>query len=85
MIVNAELGAGESLQNDTEPSGCDVKAARLQPDALRIRNPEAVIVHVDVRDKVVALPSIWIKPISATVERGGRHLPLSCELNFERV
>jgi len=63
VVVNTELGAGESLQNDAEPSGRDVKAARLEPDAIRIRNPAAVIVRVNVRDKVSAVPSVRIEAV----------------------
>ena len=84
VVVNAELGAGESLQNDAEPTGRDIKAARLQPDPIRIRNPEAVIVLLDVRDKVFAVPSIRIEAVGKTVEGSDWHLPLPCKRTIEK-
>jgi hypothetical protein len=80
--MNAELGAGESFQNNAEPSGRDVKAARLEPDAIRIRNPAAVIVRVDVRDKVSAVSSIRIEAVGKTVEGSDRHLSLPLRANY---
>src|SRR5689334_14759015 len=73
VVVRAELGAGESLQNDAESSRRDVEAARLEPDAFRIRNPEAVVLHVDVGNEVFATPSIRIEAVGETAEGGDRH------------
>ncbi len=82
VVVNTELSAGESLQNDAEPSGRDVKAARLEPDAIRIRNPAAVIVRVNVRDKMSAVPSVRIEAVGKTVEGSDRHLSLPLRANY---
>jgi len=43
VVVSAQLGAGETFQNDAESSRRDVKAAGLDPYTIRVRNPEAVI------------------------------------------
>src|SRR3977135_2102751 len=82
VVVNAELGSRESLQNDAEPSGRDVKAARLEPDAFRIRNPAAVIVRVNVRDKVSAVPSVRIEAVGKAVEVSDRHLSFPLRANY---
>ena len=39
LVADAELGTGETFQNNAEASGCDVKAAGMEPDAIRIGNP----------------------------------------------
>jgi hypothetical protein len=74
VVVSAQLGAGETFQNDAESSRRDVKAARLDPYTFRIRNPEAVVLHVDVGNEVFAAPSIWIEAVGETVEGSDRHV-----------
>ena len=68
VVMNAQLGAGETLQHDAESTGRDVKAARLEPYTFRIRNPEAVVLHVDAGNEVLAAPSIRIEAVGETVE-----------------
>src|SRR5881398_3536943 len=63
VVMGSHHGARETFQNETEPTRCDVEAAGLEPDAIRIRNPETVIVEVDVSDEVFAAPSIRIEAI----------------------
>jgi hypothetical protein len=74
VVVSAQLGAGETFQNDAESSGCDVKATGLDPDTIRIRNPETVVVQVGVRDEVFAAPSIWIEAVGEIAEGSNRHM-----------
>jgi hypothetical protein len=38
VVVNAQLGAGETFQHDAESTRHDVQAARLEPYTFRIRN-----------------------------------------------
>jgi hypothetical protein len=79
VVVSAEPSAGESLQKYAEPSGSDVKAAGLDPNTIRIRNPEAVIIQVGVGDEVFATSSIRIEAVGETVEGSDRHMcPLVC-------
>ena len=63
VVVSAQLGAGETFQNDAESSRRDVKAARLEPYAFRIRNPEAVVLQVDVGNEVFAAPLIRLEAV----------------------
>src|SRR6266542_3527886 len=74
MVVSAQLGAGETFQNDAESSSRDVKAARLDPYTFRIRNPEPVVLHVGVGNEVFAAPSIRLEAIGKTVEGSDRHM-----------
>src|SRR6186713_1215584 len=74
VVVNAQLGAGETFQHDAETTRRDVKAARLEPYTFRIRNPEAVVVHVDVGNEMFAAPSIRIEAVGETVESSDRHV-----------
>src|SRR4030095_1434029 len=74
VIVSAQLGAREALQNDAEPSSRDVEAARLDPYPFGIRNPETVVLHVDVRNEVVAAALIRTEAIGEAVKGSDRHV-----------
>src|SRR5439155_21900830 len=73
VVMNPHHGARETFQNETEPTRCDVKAAGLEPDTVRVRNPETVIVEVGVSNEMFAVPPIRLQAIGETVERGDRH------------
>src|SRR5713101_9274157 len=76
MVVSSHHRAGKTFQNDAESSRCDVKGAGLEPDTIRVRNPETVIFQVDVGNEVFAAPSIRIEAVGETVEGSGRHILL---------
>jgi hypothetical protein len=65
----------ETFQHQTESAGCDIKTAWLEPDAVRIRNPEIVIIEVRVCDEMFSASLIRLKAIGKTVERGNWHFP----------
>jgi len=84
VVVSAQLGAGETFQNDAESSRRDVKAAGLDPYTFGVRNPAAVVVDVDVGNEVFAAPLIRIEAVSETVEGSDRHMSLLfCKSTFE--
>jgi hypothetical protein len=82
VVVRAQLGAGETFQNDAESSRRDVKAARLKPYAFCIRNPEALVLYVDVGYEVFAATLVRLKTVGETVEGSNRHMFLSFELRL---
>ena len=65
--------ARETFQDETESSRSDIKTAWLEPDAVRVRNPETVIAEIRIGDEVFAASFIRLKTISKTVERYDRH------------
>src|SRR5207302_242638 len=71
-------GAGKTFQNDAESSRRDVKAARLEPDAFCIRNPEAVVLQVDVSNEVFAAPLSRIEAVGETAEGSDWHMSSYC-------
>ena len=73
VVVSAQLGAGETFQNDAESSRRDVKAARLDPYAFRIRNPETVIFQISVGNEVFAAPSTRVEAVGKTAKGIDRH------------
>src|SRR5205823_10427182 len=73
MVVSSHHRAGETFQKDAESSRCDVKAAGLEPDTIRVRNPETVIFQVDVGNEVVAAPSIRIEAVGKIAEGSDWH------------
>src|SRR5438046_6863283 len=73
MVVSSHHRTGETFQNDAESSRCDVKGAGLEPDTIRVGNPETVIFQVDVGNEVFAAPSIRLEAISETAKGGDRH------------
>src|SRR5688572_32834125 len=81
VVMNAELGAGQSFQNYAESSGCDVEAARLDPNPLCIRDPRPAIIQLGVDDKVTAVPCTRVQPVCHVVESSDRHL---CPLLYAR-
>ena len=64
----------QTFQHKTESSGSDIEAAWLEPDTIRVRNPQIVIVEIDVGDKVLAASLIRLKPVAKTAERGNWHV-----------
>lgn len=82
MVVSSDLRAGETFQNDAESSRCDIKATGLEPDTIRIRNPETVIFQIDVGNEVFAAPSIRIEAVGKTAESSDWHM--SIEPGIER-
>src|SRR5712691_9914664 len=74
MVVSSHHRTGEAFQNDAESSRCDVKGARLEPDTIRVRNPETLIFQVDVSNEVFAAPSIRFEAVGETTEGSDRHM-----------
>jgi hypothetical protein len=73
VVVSSHHGPGETLQNNAESSRCDVEAAGLEPDAIRVRNPETIIFEVGVGNEVFAASSTRIEAVGETVEGSDRH------------
>src|SRR5690348_15218079 len=78
VVVGSDHRTGETFQNDAESSGCDVKAAGLEPDSIRVWHPETVIFQVDVGNKVFAVSSIRIEAIGEIAEGSDRHMSSYC-------
>ena len=74
VVVSAEHGAGETLQNNAESPGRDVEVAGLDPDTIRIGNPVTTVFQVDVGNEVFAASSIRIEAIGKTVEGSDRQM-----------
>ena len=83
VVVSAQLGSRETFQNDAESSGRDVKPARLDPDTIRIRNPETVVVQVGVGNEVFAASSIWVEAVGEIAEGSNRHMSPFSRLKIE--
>jgi hypothetical protein len=76
VVVNPKLRARQSLKQDAESSRRYVEAARLKPNAIRIRDPVALIMDIDVRNEVAAISSIRIETIIHAAKRCDRHIVL---------
>jgi len=77
VIVSAEPGAGETLQNDAESARRHVEMAGLEPDTIGIRHPATFVRYVDIGNEVLAASATRIEAISKAVESSNRHgLPL---------
>src|SRR5947207_14326020 len=76
VIVSSHHRARETLQNDAESSRCDVEAAGLEPDTVRIRNPEMVVVEVGISNEVFAAPSIRFEAVGEIAKGSNRHLSI---------
>jgi hypothetical protein len=66
--------ARETFQDETESPGSDIETTWLEPDAVRVRNPETVVAKVRIGDEVLAASLTWFKAVGKTVERGYRHV-----------
>jgi hypothetical protein len=82
VVVSSHHRAGKTFQNDAESSRRDIKATRLEPDAIRVRHPETIVFQVNVRDEVFAAPSIWLEAVGETAKGIDRHI--SIEPGIER-
>ncbi len=84
VVVSAQHGAGETLQNNTESPGCDVEVAGLKPDTIGIWNPATVVFHVDIGDEMFAASLIRIEAVGKAAEGGGRQWVPLCESTVEK-
>jgi hypothetical protein len=78
MVMSAQGGTRETLENDAESTGCDVEVARLEPDTVGIRNPATAVFCIDAGNKVFAAPSTRIETVVETVEVSNRQCSLLC-------
>src|SRR5437762_1803140 len=74
VVMSSHHGARETFQNETESTRCNIKATRLEPDTIRVRHPETIIVQVGVSDEVFAAPSIRLEAVGEIAECGDRHM-----------
>src|SRR4029453_15377515 len=74
VIVGSNHRAGETFQNDAESSRCDIKATRLEPDTIRVRQPKAVIFQIDARNEVFTAPSTRLEAVGETAKGSDRHM-----------
>src|SRR5437879_2498881 len=74
VIMSSDHRPGETFQNDAESSRRDVKGVGLEPDTIRVRNPETIIFQVDVSNEVFAAPLIRIEAVVETAEGSDRHM-----------
>ena len=58
----------ETFQHETESSGSDIKTAWLEPDAVRVRNPEIVIVEVRVCYEMFTASLIRLEAVGKTAK-----------------
>src|SRR5215470_6822536 len=73
VVVSSDSATGKALQDDAESSRSNVEATGLKPDAVRVRDPEAVLVQVDVGDEMFATPSARIQAVGEATECVDRH------------
>src|SRR5712664_3834499 len=78
VIMSSHHRTGETFQNDAESSGRYVERAGLEPDTIRVRNPETVIFQVNVCNEMFAAPSIRIEAVGETAICGDRHMSSYC-------
>src|SRR5437016_14037281 len=73
VVMGSHHSAGETFQNDAESSRRNIKGARLEPDAIRVRHPETLIFKADVSNEEIAAPSIRLEAVGKIVEGSNRH------------
>src|SRR5437867_3275209 len=73
VVMGSHHSAGETFQNDAETSRRNIKGARLEPDAIRVRHPETLIFKADVSNEVFAAPSIRLEAVGKIIEGSDRH------------
>jgi hypothetical protein len=74
VVVSADHRAGETLQNNAESTGRDVEAAGLEPDTIRIWNPETVILQFCVDNEMFAAASTCVEAVGETAEGSDWHV-----------
>jgi len=84
VVVSAEHGAGETLQNNAESPGRDVEVAGLNPDTIGIRNPARAVVETNVGNEVFAASPIRIEAVGETIEGSDRQMIPLGELTIEK-
>jgi hypothetical protein len=66
VVVSSYHRAGEALEHDAESSRRNVEVAGLQPNAVRVRNPETVVFQIGVGYEMFSAPLIPLEAIGKT-------------------
>jgi hypothetical protein len=74
MVMGSHHRTGKTFQNEAESSRRDVKATRLKPDTIRIRNPETLVIQVDVSNEMFAASLVGIEAVREITEGSDRHM-----------
>ena len=74
VVMRSNHRARQTLQHQTESPGSDIKTTWLEPDAVRVWNPEIVIVEVRVCDEMFAASLIRLEAVGTTTESGDWHV-----------
>ena len=69
---SAHLAPSQTLQDRAESPRPDIEVAGLNPDAIGIRNPAAVVFQVDVGDEMVTASPTRVEAIGEAAESGDR-------------
>jgi len=83
VVVSAQRGAGQTLQNNAESAGCAVEMAGLEPNTIGIRHPAPVVRYVDIGNEVLAASLVRVEAVGKTVESSDRHNCLPCESTLD--
>jgi hypothetical protein len=63
----------ETFQHQTESTRGDIKTAWLEPDTVRVWDPEIAIIEVRVCDEMFTASLIRLETVGKTAESGNRH------------
>ena len=74
VVMRSNHRARQTFQYQTESSGSDIKTAWLEPDTVRIWNPEILVMEVRVCDEMFTASLIRFETVGKTAESGNRHL-----------
>jgi hypothetical protein len=73
VVVSSYPRTGEAFEHDAESSGRNVEVAGLEPDTVRVRDPQPVVFQVNVGDEMVAASVVVVEAISETGKGGDWH------------
>src|SRR5260370_42444690 len=74
VVVSPYPGTGESFENDAESSRRNVKVARLEPNAVHVRNPQLVVFQVGVGNEMVAASLGAVEAVGETRKGSNWHV-----------
>ena len=74
VVMRSDHRARQTFQYQTESTWSDIKAAWLEPDTVRVWNPEIVIIKVRVCDEMFTASLIRLETVGKTAESGNWHV-----------
>src|SRR5580658_4795893 len=74
VVVSSYHRTGKTLDHDRESAGRNIEVAGLEPDSVRVGNPQPLVFQADAGDEVFTAPLVVVEAVGEAGKAGNRHV-----------